>query len=166
MSREVWAPDKYPLWFQGLVYFLTPQHTGELFNTALNTHYMHTDDVFLGIVVNKTKVFTSSTLYTLNWISQAEVCLWYLKTLWDSGNAIFFHVPNIKLYESWYAEETKIPDEPVKPSSNLKDYLLVFALACVAVSALRYIISCRKPWSPLTSLLISRKLLQQEYSLA
>ena len=130
MSREVWAPDKYPLWFQGLVYFLTPQHTGELFNTALNTHYMHTDDVFLGIVVNKTKVFTSSTLYTLNWISEAEFCMWYLKTLWDSGNAIFFHVPNIKLYENWNAEET----QQNRLAGSIWNYLpLVFLVGLIAV---------------------------------
>ena len=54
ISREVWPYDTYPLWLQGMVYLLSPSNTADLFQAALRTHYMHTDDVFIGILVNKT----------------------------------------------------------------------------------------------------------------
>ena len=132
VSREVWALDKYPLWFQGLVYFLTPQHTGELFNTALNTHYMHTDDVFLGIVVNKTKVFTTKHLWSIEAFSEAESDMKYLRTLWEDRKAIFYHVPDVKLYHSWYLEglhEAYIPRQTL-------NYFLVSLVVIILLTVL------------------------------
>ena len=54
VSREAWPYDTYPTWFQGLVYFLNPRFAGELYQQAIRIHYLHVDDVFVWITVNRT----------------------------------------------------------------------------------------------------------------
>ena len=54
LSREAWQYDRFPLWFRGMVYLISPMKTSDLFQAALRTSYMHTDDVFIGICINKT----------------------------------------------------------------------------------------------------------------
>ena len=103
VSREVWAPDLYPVWFQGLVYFLTPQHAGELFQTALDTHYMHTDDVFVGIIVDKTSSIAPFT-NKLRYISEFAATTKQLTTKWLSSPSKFYHVPDLGLYYIWAVE--------------------------------------------------------------
>ena len=105
ISREVWAPDEYPMWFQGLVYFLSPQNTGQLFTTALNTHYMHTDDVFMGILVNKTREFSTGELLPLQGLSISETVTTHIQGAWTSASYIFYHVPEIELFHTWYLQD-------------------------------------------------------------
>ena len=90
------------MWFQGLVYFLSPQYTGQLFTTALNTHYMHTDDVFMGILVNKTKEFRTGTVWPIKRLALSKEKLFNLVKVWEKGRAIFYHVPQTRLFYTWY----------------------------------------------------------------
>ena len=54
LSREAWPYDSFFLWFQGVVYLISPMKTSDLFQAALRTSYMHTDDVFMRICIGKT----------------------------------------------------------------------------------------------------------------
>ncbi|XP_067930291.1 beta-1,3-galactosyltransferase 1-like [Watersipora subatra] len=118
VSKEVWPEDTYPTWFQGLVYFLSPQHTAELFETALHTHYMHTDDVFIGILVSKTE---SIRPYTTALSSFSEFALEgfdvvkKLKPKWNKGSSIFFHMPELKPYYLWALEDLRQAETPDIP---------------------------------------------------
>ena len=93
------------MWFQGLVYFLSPQYTGQLFTTALNTHYMHTDDVFIGILVNKTKDFSTGEVLPLKGLSRSAVITHDLQGSWKGASTIFYHVPDIELFYRWYSQD-------------------------------------------------------------
>ena len=118
MPREVWAPDEYPLWFQGLVYFLTPQHTGELFNTALDLHYMHTDDVFVGILVNKTNSIRPGATILKDLSVFAPLGFKIEETLrpeWNKRSIPFFHLPDIGIYYTWALEDLEEVNMPEVP---------------------------------------------------
>ena len=108
ISREVWPYDTYPLWLQGMVYLLSPSNTADLFQAALRTHYMHTDDVFIGILVNKTAKPGQRSLI-INDLS-AWVELGWEESLcqtWIDGTTPFFHIPDNKLYLSWFIWEAE-----------------------------------------------------------
>ena len=114
-SREVYPYNKYPLWFQGLVYFLSPQHTGQLFETALDTHYMHTDDVFMGIIVNKTKSvqpYGRSLQFLSEFAIEGFDLVKTLQPLWEDGKSKLFHVPNIKVYYTWSLKDLDQSSRP------------------------------------------------------
>ena len=114
----MWPYKDYPLWFQGMVYMLSPNYTADLFQAAFRTHYMFTDDVFIGICVNKTAVRTqnsialtkiSSSLNKLSTVNQTQKD-------WDEAIIPFFHFPDPNQYlDFFYSEfnelvkERKIP---------------------------------------------------------
>ena len=103
ISREVWPYDTYPLWLQGMVYLLSPSNTADLFQAALRTHYMLTDDVFIGILVNKTAKPGQKSLIIGNISAygspgyEEEIC-----QTWIDGYVPFFHIPDSRLYLSWF----------------------------------------------------------------
>ncbi|XP_067930799.1 lactosylceramide 1,3-N-acetyl-beta-D-glucosaminyltransferase-like [Watersipora subatra] len=110
-----WAKDEFPMCFQGLVYFLTPQHTGELFETALHTPYMYTDDVFLGILVDKTESdqFYVENLYDLfEYAFKGFSLRRTLKPKWDHGFLNFIQMPDIRLYYHWSLKDLKLANLP------------------------------------------------------
>lgn len=108
VSEEAWPHKYFPTWFQGLVYFLTPRHAGLLYSAALNTPYMHTDDAFIGILVNKTSIFASGIRPITN-ISmyQGESYEDSVRMLseWRHSPIIFFHIPNTQLFMEWSLEK-------------------------------------------------------------
>ena len=65
-------------------------------------HYMHTDDVFMGILVNKTKEFRTGALLPIKGLSLSEEATVRLKKAWEGAASVFYHVPNIKLFYTWY----------------------------------------------------------------
>ena len=113
MPREVWPYGSYPLWLQGMVYFLSPGYTAELFQAALRTKYMFTDDVFIGICVNKTALPGQETI-VVNDISSFHVVnsqnigskqAAQLQEDWDEARITFFHLPDKQLYWSLFNSE-------------------------------------------------------------
>ena len=111
ISREVWAHDFYPLWFQGLVYFLTPRHTGLLFNASLHTHYMHTDDVFVGIIVHRTpevQPFAKSIKFLSEFAMEGFDINKTLRPKWNTGLSKIYHIPILKLYYSCVHSKLKL----------------------------------------------------------
>lgn len=117
ISKKVWPLDVYPTWFQGLVYFLTPRTTAQLFQTALSTCYMHTDDVFIGIVVNKTRSAGIETIIDHSiskFANRRQDPYRTLRPTWDKGRSTFFHVPNRTMYYTW-ALEDMCEEKPPKP---------------------------------------------------
>ena len=104
ISADVWPYDTYPLWFQGMVYMLSPHYTADLYQAALRTHYMFTDDVFMGICVNKTAAPTQKSIPLKKFSSFR-----YGKTKnkeyqqdWDEKMVTFFHFPENKLYMEFF----------------------------------------------------------------
>ena len=97
VTREEWPHDTYPTWFQGLVYFLNPRTAGEMYQQALHIHYLHTDDVFIGIIVSGTHSFKTGVVMKQNDIS---ACV-QVRKYWNEGVIPFIHVPNNKLYTEW-----------------------------------------------------------------
>lgn len=104
VSYQVWPDKFYPQWFQGMIYFLTPRYADIMFQTALNTHYMHTDDVFIGIVVSKIPDLKPG-IRNVNAISHYTDGGYdhqiRMKPYWRNSHAIFYHVPSSKLYMEW-----------------------------------------------------------------
>ena len=87
---------------------LSPHYTAYLYQAALRTHYMFTDDVFIGICVNKTAAPTQQSI-PLKKISTSL----YGKTKssdyqqdWDEKTITFFHFPVNKLYMEFYYSDT------------------------------------------------------------
>lgn len=104
VSREAWPGDALPTWFQGLAYFISPKSAGLLFNTSLTISYSQVDDVFLGIVINKTGIAKDGviTTTTLSKFSVMNVDLeTKLRFSWKHGPSFFFHVPNNTMYYLW-----------------------------------------------------------------
>ena len=75
---------------------LSPNYTSDLYQAALRTHYMFTDDVFIGICVDKTAAQTqssialtkiSSSLNKLSTVNQTQED-------WDEAIIPFFHLPD------------------------------------------------------------------------
>lgn len=93
-----------------MVYIISPRNAAELFQAALRTHYMHTDDVFMGILVNKTAepgqvtqmVPTMSAYADLDKPSGEHI----LCRIWRKGQVPFYHVPDSELYLTWFKQET------------------------------------------------------------
>ena len=118
VSADMWPYKDYPLWFQGMVYMLSPNYTSDLYQAVLRTHYVFTDDVFIGICVNKTAAQTqnsialtkiSSSLNKLSPVNQTEQD-------WDEAIIPFFHLPDPHEYLDFFytdfnelAKDRKIP---------------------------------------------------------
>ena len=114
----MFAPKEFPVWYQGLVYFLSPRHAGELFHTALNTHYMHTDDVFVGICVNNTnsvRPHRTAVKHLSEFAMEGFDLIKSLQPKWLHGNAKFFHIPNIELYYTWSLADLRTVSMPEVP---------------------------------------------------
>ena len=64
---------------------------------------MHTDDVFMGIIVNRTKSLAScgTSLEYLSEFAGGTDLLKALQPKWNRGKSKFFHVPNITIYYTW-----------------------------------------------------------------
>lgn len=109
VSREIWPRDHYPTWFQGLAYFLSANITGPLYQAAQQCHYMHTDDVFVGIAVEKMTNTTNHvlTVTRLDRFSVYTLTLTNLKKhigpAWDNTKGIFYHVPETLAFWAWAA---------------------------------------------------------------
>ena len=99
ISAEVWPYKDYPLWFQGMVYMLSPNYTADLFQAALRTHYLFTDDVFIGICVNKTAAPTQKSIALKN-ISSYHTG--QTKKDWDEAIIPFFHFSDKKTYMNFF----------------------------------------------------------------
>ena len=113
VSREVYPNDTYPVWFQGLVYFLTPSTTAELFKQSLQTRYMHTDDVFIGIVVHKVPsiqkgIIKKNNLSAITNQNDAIGLEKHLGAAWLRGNVPFFHIPDRKVFTSWAMDDLRL----------------------------------------------------------
>lgn len=94
MPEDVWPNSTYPTWYQGLVYFLSPSLTGDLFKTATNTPYMFTDDVYMGVLVNKLNKTRNIVTMDLKYLSDDYHAL----ENWRTGPHVFFHAPNVTAY--------------------------------------------------------------------
>ncbi|KAF6019590.1 hypothetical protein EB796_022116 [Bugula neritina] len=73
VSYELWPYKRYPIWFQGLAYMMTPKLAAKLPSLALNTAYMFTDDVYVGVLVSKIKdvdlIIDNSIVLSQGWCS-------------------------------------------------------------------------------------------------
>jgi len=110
VSEDVWPHKEYPTWFQGLIYFLSPRHAIDLFRTALRTKYMHTDDVYMGILVNRTASMQGALIpdTELSYFTQDDKgIVEILKPYWisEDDERIFYHMPSIQFFTEWYYEE-------------------------------------------------------------
>lgn len=107
ISWEAWPEKLLPMWFQGLVYFMSPRHTGLVYEAALTTHYIQTDDVFMGISVSKVPDFNSGVIIddkisAQNGDSYKKVLV--LRNGWINSSVLFFHVPIDSLFMKWSSE--------------------------------------------------------------
>lgn len=129
----MWPYDDYPLWLQGMVYVLSPSHTAELFQAALRTGYMHTDDVFIGICVNKTARTGQQTI--IDDISSYEEPDRgeSQRKVWDAAVVPFFHLPDHRLYIKWHYDAVeKSTSEPTLGHHKYR-YALWFLLDVIAI---------------------------------
>lgn len=107
ISEEVWPEEVFPLWFQGLIYFLTPSSASELFKLAQVTPYMYTDDVFVGVLMRTLQkryvmqVSSEPDLSLFAYSNQDDVIEGEMLGFWLEGNITAFHVPNLKTYIEW-----------------------------------------------------------------
>lgn len=129
-----------------MVYLLSPSNTALLFQAALRTGYMHTDDVFIGICVNKTAVPGQKT-QVVNYISEyadpdeGEL----LRRSWEKVIVPFFHMPDTKVYLNWCYEELShaslysVDVENLNLSIALKARFDYSYMASVTVSTILFI---------------------------
>lgn len=117
VSYDLWPHKHYPVWFQGLAYLMTPSLAAQLPAIALDTKYMFTDDVYVGILVSQVKsphviinnMFGTHTEQTLNK---------FLGSFRSEGR-IFYHVPSIKYFITWYhLDSSEISYDPVPVTRN------------------------------------------------
>lgn len=107
MSPERWPYDKFPMWFQGLAYFLTPSLAEKLVPIAVNVPYTFMDDVYVGMLVDQVRPrATVTALKDLSASSAMQLYSidYYLHERWRQKNATFFHMPNMNRFTNWYAE--------------------------------------------------------------
>ena len=107
ISRDAWRYKHYPLWLQGMVFFLKPKYTGELFEAALRTNYIFMDDVFIGICVNKTARAGQKTL-NLRDLSTYRVGKNRERDLssdWKGEKVTFFHLPDGENFLKFFYNE-------------------------------------------------------------
>lgn len=114
ISKHVWPDETFPIWHQGLAYFLSPSITGELFRLAEQTPYMFTDDVYMGVLVNKLNKSTRILVIDLKHFSAD-----YRATAeWENGPHIFFHTPNFLAFWSMF-KDSRLPSVLSVPSAPL-----------------------------------------------
>ena len=121
ISKEVWEPDLFPSWCQGLVYFLPPRYAGHLFNISLNTRYMFTDDVYIAVLVDKAKEIS---IRSLNYFSEFAMdnhnLVVELRRYWEPGGRVkFLHVPDFEIYYKWSVEDLNTELVEAVPSNNM-----------------------------------------------
>mgnify|MGYP001793078401 FL=1 len=108
ISNSTWSEEFFPLWFQGLIYFLSPSSSTELFKLALLTPYLHTDDVYIGVLVKKLQqrffmqvgTVPDLSVYAYHSIKPEELED-ELLPFWLEGNITAFHVPHHQIFAKW-----------------------------------------------------------------
>lgn len=129
VSWELWPEELYPVWFQGLVYVLTPNLAAKLYPIALTTRYMFTDDVYVGVLVSQVpeaKVIINNDLGVHADHNDYKV----LEPVFVNGSHIFSHVPDKELYYKWYYRDDvgQYPSNTKKKDSHVGVTLTVIIL--------------------------------------
>lgn len=91
-----------------MCYFLSPKSSHILYQTALRTPYLFTDDVFMGVLIknistteHRIKLIAYSKLTRYADMSK-EYATQKLKKEWERGVGVLFHLPITKSFWEWY----------------------------------------------------------------
>jgi hypothetical protein len=108
MPFNEWPEKYYPTWFQGLAIFLSPGITGKLFEQALKTKYLFTDDVYIGVLVDRLiktddkRLKTDITVKQLkHFVNSNNYNLRGQFESWEHGPHVLYHVPKPKEFWLW-----------------------------------------------------------------
>lgn len=105
LSYEEWPHDTFPIWYQGLAFILSPTLADKLYKQALQTSYIFTDDVYIGILVDRLRnsedvdLRTEVTLRTFN-----ITCLvppGSVLTDLERSTCGLVHIPNFTQFWGW-----------------------------------------------------------------
>ncbi|XP_067951192.1 beta-1,3-galactosyltransferase 1-like [Watersipora subatra] len=144
VSWELWPHKLYPVWFQGLAYLITPQLAAKLPSIALDVKYMFTDDVYVGVLVSQVDGVNVITDEMFGAHTEGPLSKFFHQ--FRKGKRIFYHVPSIKYFISWYyadilsgnenakfQAEAKLALEHSSSSSNIAIVLLFVTPALVSL---------------------------------
>lgn len=83
-----------------------------MFKAALNTRYMHTDDVYIGILIEQleTVAINAKSESSLSIAAPNEILLPNLALYWHTSSIVFYHVPHTGIYAYWASEEDYLID--------------------------------------------------------
>ncbi|KAF6033894.1 hypothetical protein EB796_007798 [Bugula neritina] len=94
LSRKDYKYDTFPMWLQGLTYFLSPRLAKEIYNLSFTTPYIFTDDIYIGIVANRVvqlKQYPLNQFYSDPFFQLAKQSLY-----WKSKPYVFYHSHSIE----------------------------------------------------------------------
>lgn len=88
------------------MYILTPHLAAKLYPIALDTKYMFTDDVYMGVLVSQVKEAHVIVENMIGAHTEGELSNW--GTAFRIEGRMFYHVPNLTLFYKWYHLDNKV----------------------------------------------------------
>lgn len=119
VSYDVYPHKLYPVWMQGLVYILTPHLASKLYPIALDTKYMFTDDVYMGVLVSQVKGADVLVQNVIGAHTEGKIANW--EGAFRQEGRIFYHVPSFEHFYKWFNLERKyVSLDALRPTSSPK----------------------------------------------